>query len=103
MSFSPTQNIPDLWHYLQIESGKGRPIVLYGMGNGADKIISVCQSYGIPISGVFASDGFVRGHSFHGKRVLSFSEAKETYGRDMIILLSFASSRPDVLSLIENV
>ena len=103
MSFSPTQNIPDLWHYLQIESGKGRPIVLYGMGNGADKIISVCQSYGIPISGVFASDGFVRGHSFHGKRVLSFTEAKETYGRDMIILLSFASSRPDVLSLIENV
>lgn len=103
MPFFPTTDTPDLWHYLQNESKKGRPIVLYGMGNGADKIIAVCDTYHIPVSDFFASDGFVRGHSFHGKRVLSFSEAKEKYGKDMIVLLSFASSRPDVLSLIENV
>ncbi len=103
MPFIPTPHIPDLWHYLQAESGKGRPILLYGMGNGADKIITVCQGYGIPVSDCFASDGFVRGHSFHGRRVLSFTEAKEIYGKDMIILLSFASSRPEVLSLIASV
>ena len=103
MPFFPTPQAPDLWHYLQSETAKGRPLLLYGMGNGADKIISVCNQYGIPVSDVFASDGFVRGHSFHGKRVLSFTEAKEIYGSDMIILLSFASSRPDVLELIQGV
>ena len=58
----------DLWQYLA-ESDK--PIVMYGMGNGADKILSVCEAKGIEIKDFFASDGFVRGHSFHGKKVLS--------------------------------
>lgn len=103
MQFMPTPQIPDLWRYLQIQSKQGRPVVLYGMGNGADKIIAVCEKYGIHVSDFFASDGFVRGHSFHGRRVLSFSEAKEKYGTDMIVLLSFASSRPEVLDLIQRV
>ncbi len=94
----------DLWQYLQAESQKGRPILLYGMGNGADKIIAVCGTYGIPVADVFASDGFVRGHSFHGKVVLSFTQACEKYGADnMIVLLSFASSRPEVLETISRV
>jgi peptidoglycan/xylan/chitin deacetylase (PgdA/CDA1 family) len=49
------------------------------MGNGADKILDVLDAHGITVSDFFASDGFVRGHSFHGKRVLSFSEIKEKY------------------------
>ena len=94
----------DLWHYLKTASDSGRPILLYGMGNGADKILTVCEAYGIPVSDVFASDGFVRGHSFHGKVVLSFSQACEKYGgANMIVLLSFASSRPEVLETIERV
>lgn len=94
----------DLWHYLKTASDGGRPILLYGMGNGADKIITVCDAYGIPVSDVFASDGFVRGHSFHGKVVLSFTQACEKYGgSNMIVLLSFASSRPDVLETIDRV
>lgn len=94
----------DLWHYLKTASDGGRPILLYGMGNGADKIITVCDAYGIPVSDVFASDGFVRGHSFHGKVVLSFTQACEKYGgSNMIVLLSFASSRPDVLEAIDRV
>lgn len=94
----------DLWQYLQAQSKKGRPILLYGMGNGADKIITVCARYGIPIADVFASDGFVRGHSFHGKTVLSFSAACEKYGADdPIVLLAFASSRPEVLENISRV
>ena len=90
----------DVWQYLSLQK---RPIVMYGMGNGADKILAVCEKYNITVSDFFASDGFVRGHSFHRKRVLSFSEAKEKYGKEMIILLSFGSSLPDVLSIFKNI
>ena len=94
----------DLWHYLKSQADSGRPILLYGMGNGADKILTVCETYGIPVADFFASDGFVRGHSFHGKVVLSFSQACEKYGAEnMIVLLSFASSRPEVLEAIGRV
>lgn len=103
MPFFPTPEAPDLWHYLKARSDSGRPILLYGMGNGADKILAVCEKFGITVRDCFASDGFVRGHSFHGRRVLSFTEARETYGDSMLVLLSFATSRPDVLQLIEQV
>ncbi len=89
----------DLWQYLK-ETKK--PILLYGMGLGADKIISVCERKGIGIADFFASDGFVRGHSFHGKVVLSYSEAKKKYG-DFIVLLSFASRLPEVIRLISDI
>ena len=89
----------DLWNYLKIAD---KPILMYGMGNGADKILNVCDGYGIEISDFFASDGFVRGHSFHGKVVLSYSQAKEKYG-DFIVLLSFASSLPDVIGNIKRI
>lgn len=89
----------DLWDRL---SHAEKPILLYGMGNGADKILNVCTRRGIGIADTFASDGFVRGHSFHGKVVLSYSAAKEKYG-DFIVLLSFASSLPDVLETIRRI
>lgn len=95
------QQKTDLWSYLAATS---KAIVLYGMGNGADKILSVCEEKGIRISDFFASDGFVRGQIFHGKRVLSWSETRETYGADnLIVLLSFGSSRPEVIETIRNV
>lgn len=91
----------DLWSYL---ASSQKVKVVYGMGNGADKILGVCEKYGIEISDFFASDGFVRGHSFHGKTVLSYSEAKAKYGAEnMIVLLSFASSLPDVLENIYRI
>ena len=58
----------DLWSYLQKTDKK---IVMYGMGNGADKILEICSRRSIEVADFFASDGFVRGHSFHVKRVLS--------------------------------
>ena len=91
----------DLWQYL---SESKKPIVMYGMGNGADKILKVCEAKGIEVHDFFASDGFVRGHSFHEKKVLSYSEIKEKYGvGNFIVLLSFASSLPDVISTIQRV
>ena len=56
----------------------------------------------IKISDFFASDGFVRGHSFHGFRVKSFSEIKET-NLEFVIVLSFASNREEVLSMLEEI
>jgi FkbM family methyltransferase len=97
------KNIPniDLWSYL---CATDKTVVMYGMGNGADKILNVCQQYNIEIADFFASDGFVRGHSFHGKTVLSYTQIKEKYGADnIIVLLSFGSSLPDVLSLFKRV
>lgn len=88
----------DMWDKLK---GECRPIVVYGMGNGADKLIRRFQKYGIEIADFFASDGFVRGNFFHGYKVKSFSEIKETY-EDFVIVLSFASNRPDVLSMLRD-
>ncbi len=91
----------DLWHYLPESE---RPVVMYGMGNGADKILAVCEKYGVEIADFFASDGFVRGHAFHGKTVISYSAMKEKYeGQNPIVLLSFASSLPDVMALFKKV
>lgn len=91
----------DLWEYLKKTN---KTVVMYGMGNGADKILNVCAERGIEIADFFASDGFVRGHSFHGKRVLSYSETKEKYGAEnLIVLLSFASSLPDVIATVRAV
>ncbi len=91
----------DLWSYLKTTD---KPIVMYGMGNGADKILAVCEKFGIEIKDFFASDGFVRGHFFHGKKVISYSEIKEKHGKNnVIILISFGSSLPDVLSLFKKV
>ncbi len=87
----------DIWQYL---ADCGKKIVMYGMGNGADKILNICKKKGIEISDFFASDGFVRGHSFHGKTVMTYSEIKEKYS-DFVVLLSFATSLSDVLDRID--
>ena len=85
----------DLWEYLKHTN---KTIVLYGMGNGADKILSVLCECDIPVGGVFASDGFARGNLFHGMPVCTWAETKAQYGaQNVIVLLSFGTSRPEVL------
>lgn len=83
-----------VWQRLREET---RPIVLYGMGDGADKILDRFEMLGIQAAGVFASDEFVRGHSFRGFRVRKLSEIVEQFGADIVIVISFASQRPEVL------
>ena len=86
----------DLWEYLQQTN---KPIVLYGMGNGADKILNVLSERDIPVLGVFASDGFARGNLFHGMPVRTWSDIKAEFGAEnVIVLLSFGTSRPEVLA-----
>ena len=78
-----------------------RPIVVYGMGNGADKIFDLCERHNIRITDIYASDEFVRGHSFHGIRVKKYSEICELYG-DFVILLAFAVFRDDLMERIDR-
>ena len=91
----------DVWQTLQ-QSDKH--IYFYGTGNGADKILAVCEQYGISVEGFFASDDFVRGQSFHGKKVLRFSEVLEKHGADHVaVLVSFASALPEVMANVHAV
>ncbi len=83
----------DIWTKLK---DIDKPILLYGTGNGADKIFAELTRLGIPISGVFASDGFVRNRDWRGFRVLSLAQAEDIFG-DFILLFSFGSDRPEVI------
>lgn len=83
----------DLWSYLQTAD---KPKIIYGMGNGADKILSVFELYGIKADGIFASDEFYReGKRFHDMPVLRYSDFCEKYD-DFIVLVSFATNLPEV-------
>lgn len=91
----------DLYSELQTAFGAGQPILCYGMGDGADKLHAVLEARGVEIADTFASDGFVRGQLFRGKRVLSRSEALTKYP-DPIVLVAFGSSLPDVIETVES-
>ena len=89
-----------LWEKLQEEK---RPIILYGTGNGADKILDVCEKFNIIVSGVFASSGFVRNRTFRGMPVESYETIIEKYGNDIVILLAFGTTLPDVIKRITEI
>lgn len=78
----------DMWDYLTTVK---RPIVIYGMGNGALKALAKCQEYKIDVKAIFASDDFVRGQSFLGYEIIRYSQIVERYGNDITILLAFGS------------
>ena len=65
-----------IWNYLK---NSDLPIILYGMGDGADKVLSAFKKYGITASGVMASDDFVRGQSFHEFTVKKLSDFENEY------------------------
>ena len=76
-----------VWETLKAEA---RPIFIYGMGDGAEKIMRVFREKNIPLAGIFASDDFVRGHSFAGYKVRKLSEIEEQVD-DFVIVLAFAA------------
>lgn len=71
----------------------GLPVVIYGMGNGADKILDEFIRLDIPVKGVTASDDFVRGQMFRGFRVKKLSE----FDGEFIIAVAFATCLPPVM------
>ncbi len=88
-----------MWNYL-IE--QNRPIAIYGMGNGADKIIDTLEKFGLSPVGVFASDDFVRGQSFRGFKVKKYSDLKSEFP-NLIVLVAFGTFRDEVLVNIKKI
>lgn len=89
----------DFWTSIQNTS---LPIVLYGTGNGADRVVDEFSRRGIRIEACFASDGFVRDRVFRGFKVISYKEAREIYGR-MAIVLGFGTHDRAVIENIRHI
>ena len=87
------------WDRLKAEE---RPIFIYGMGDGALKIMSVFREKGIIVSGIFASDDFVRGHSFEGFRVHKLSEIEDMV-EDFVVVLAFAAGYQEIVDKIHEI
>ena len=77
-------------------------VVIYGTGNGADRLLDRLEEEGIRPAGVFASDGFVRERTFRGYKVMSLREAVRSFGEDMLSLVGFGSDRPDAVSVMKE-
>lgn len=92
-------NYPDIWTRLKSEA---RPVVLYGTGNGADRIIDILQRENIKISGIFSSAAFVRDRFFRGYRVETFEALHQRYP-DMLVLMCFGSAREEVMAFVREI
>lgn len=89
----------NVWDYL---SKSDKPIAVYGTGNGAQKIMETLEAHGGKVSDIFASDEFVRGHSFLGFKVMKYAEICEKY-EDFIVVLGFATHLDSVLGKIRQI
>ncbi len=78
------------------------PIIMYGTGNGADKVVDVLESLDIKLSGVTASSGFVRERFFRGLPVKSLEYFEEKYS-DFTIIITFGTSISDVMENIFSI
>lgn len=87
-----------VWDKLSAET---RPIYLYGMGDGALRILAVMRQFQIPVAGIFASDEFVRGHDFAGYPVRKLSEL-EAEVRDFVVVLAFAVCSPAMIDRVRT-
>lgn len=93
------KNLCSVWDALKLTK---LPIILYGMGNGADKVLDEFNKRDIKCCGVMASDDFVRYQNFRGYTVQKMSDFEREYD-DFVVALCFASSLPDVMSHIRYV
>lgn len=85
----------------QILSESSKSICIYGMGDGALKILNVFKKYNIKCSGIFDSGNYARGHKFAGFDVLTYNDLKEKYG-DFIIIMGFAVNTDKMFNYIQE-
>ncbi len=78
------------------------PVFIYGMGDGAVKILNVFEKYNIPVAGFFASDEFVRGHSFQGHLVHTLSQIEKLID-DFVVVLAFGAGYPSLYKRIKDI
>ena len=98
----PSAFLPELCPWEDAVRKSGRPVYLYGMGNGADKILRYLTSLGLRVSGVFASDAFVRGQSFHGFPVWTRKEL-DARAPDAAVILCFAMEGKEAYGTLDDI
>lgn len=84
----------DVWENMR---SCGLPLVLYGMGNGADAVLDRMAAEGLTAAGIFASDEFVRGQNFRGFKVEHYSDI-EARLENFAVVIAFASELPEVIN-----
>ncbi len=98
---SKLKELKPSWDYLKETK---LPIFIYGMGDGCLKLLREFGKYKIPIAGIFASDEFVRGHSFEGHLVHKLSEIEEALGcGNFVIALAFAAGYDSLIRRIDEI
>lgn len=80
----------------------GLPVLVYGMGDGCVKLLRQFEAFGIKESGIFASDEFVRGHSFMGHKVLTLSQAEEQFG-EFAIAVAFGAGYKSLMDKLDDI
>lgn len=88
-------------HFLEYLKNTDLPTVMYGTGNGAEKLYNELKKYGIVIDDFFASDGFKKGKIFCGKEVLHFEDITKKYEKFNIVL-GFATEIPELINFIKD-
>lgn len=91
--------VPSLWDELKKEKP---PVVLYGMGDGAVKLLKILDTIGVKCIGIFASDGFVRHQEFMGYTVKSLGELEEEFG-EFTVLTAFATRLDEVMDNFKSI
>ena len=90
---------PNVWTALK---NCREPIILYGMGNAADRVLDAFERRKIHAAGVMASDDFCRYQQYRGFTVKKESDFIRELG-DFTVALCFGSSLPDVMRHIYEV
>lgn len=85
------------WEYFK---NTDLPIICYGTGNGADKILNEFNRLNIKISGFMASDGFVRKRKFKDFTVKSLEECEKEFNQ-FAVAVCFGSQLPVVINNIK--
>lgn len=92
-------DVLSVWEKLQQSE---EPIVMYGTGNGADKVCDMLKKTGTELSGVTASSGFVRERIFRNFPVKPLEYFEEKYG-NFTVIITFGTSIPAVMENIYNI
>jgi len=89
----------DVWLNIKESS---LPVVLYGIGDGADRILEECEKRSIRVCGVFTSSERVHKKIFHQYRLLPYEEAKRIWGR-MTVIQAFGTHDEYTLNVIKRI
>ena len=93
------QKLESSWKHIK---NSKKPVYIYGMGDGCEKILSVMEQKGIKPDGIFASDDFARGKLFHGYEVKSLSYVEQNES-DFMAVLAFGTNLPEIMERIDGI